>query len=69
MATTAKDVQEILMTMLDDGDNVRRIDSFSEAGLLTRDKGVVVSMKDGSEFQISIIQSLRADVESDDDEE
>ena len=31
--------------------------SFSDAGLLTRDAGLVLRLKDGTEFQISIVQS------------
>lgn len=35
-------------------DSVR---TFEEAGLLTRDKGVVLRFKDRSEYQVSIIRS------------
>ncbi len=66
MATSARDMQELLMTMLDDADEVRRMDTFQDAGLLTRDNGVLISMKDGSEFQISIVQSAGADDEEED---
>jgi len=31
--------------------------SFGDAGLLTRDAGLVLRLKDGTEFQISIVQS------------
>lgn len=30
---------------------------FGDAGLLTNNAGLVVTMKDGSEFQITIVQS------------
>lgn len=30
---------------------------FEETGLLTRDNGVLLKMEDGSEFQITIVQS------------
>lgn len=33
------------------------IDSFEEAGLLTKNEGLVVRLRDGSEFQISIVKS------------
>ena len=38
-------------------DEVERCSSFSEAGLLTNDEGLVLRMADGSEFQITIRQS------------
>ena len=34
-----------------------RIQTFQEAGLLTRDKGLVIRLPDGNEFQITVIQS------------
>ncbi len=36
---------------------VRKIVSFEDAGLLTHDRGVVISLRDGSEFQVTIAQS------------
>ncbi|MCG3180941.1 MAG: hypothetical protein BIFFINMI_03306 [Phycisphaerae bacterium] len=38
-----------------------RIDTFEEAGVLTKNAGMVVRMKDGSEFQVTIVQSQEAD--------
>ncbi|MCG3180435.1 MAG: hypothetical protein BIFFINMI_02796 [Phycisphaerae bacterium] len=38
-----------------------RIDNFQDAGVLTRNAGLVVRMKDGSEFQLTIVQSKRPD--------
>lgn len=37
-----------------------RVTSFEAGGYLTRDAGVVVRMADGSEFQITIVQSRNA---------
>jgi len=34
-----------------------RVRTFEEAGVLTRNRGVVVRTADGSEFQICIIES------------
>ena len=34
-----------------------RIHTFSEAGLLTRDKGLVITLPDGTEYQLTIVQS------------
>lgn len=39
---------------------VRRISSYEEAGVMTRNAGVVVRMEDGSEFQVTIVQSRGA---------
>lgn len=36
---------------------VSNIKTYAEAGILTRDSGLVLRMKDGSEFQITIKQS------------
>ena len=44
-----------------------RLASFRRARLLTRDAGVVITLADGSEFQISVIQSrIRQDEEAED---
>ena len=34
-----------------------RVTTFSDAGLLTRDRGLVVTLADGSEFQVTIVRS------------
>lgn len=36
------------------------VSSFADAGLLTRDAGVVVRLANGAEFQIRIVQSREA---------
>lgn len=36
---------------------VKSIHSFEDQMLLTRDEGLVIKLKDGSEFQVSITQS------------
>jgi len=38
----------------------RRVETFEEVGLLTRDNGIVVTMRDGSQFQITIVESRQA---------
>jgi hypothetical protein len=45
-----------------------RVKTFEDAGLLTRDRGIVLSLEDGSEFQITIVQSARSEDEGDDEE-
>ena len=39
---------------------IARATSFEDAGILTRNRGVVLRMYDGSEFQITIVQSAPA---------
>jgi len=39
---------------------VARVETYREVGMLTRDVGLVVTMKDGAEFQITIVQSRQA---------
>lgn len=36
------------------------VESFADAGIMTTNRGVVVRMRDGSEFQVTIVQSRRA---------
>lgn len=36
---------------------VKRVSTFESVGLLTNNHGIVVRMKDGSEFQITIVKS------------
>ena len=38
-------------------ESLRRVITFSDAGLLTSDRGLVLHMVDGSEFQLTIKQS------------
>jgi hypothetical protein len=37
--------------------SVSGLRTFDEAGILTLDAGIVINMDDGSEFQITIVQS------------
>lgn len=36
---------------------IKKVTSFIECGMMTNDEGVVVEMEDGTEFQITIVQS------------
>ena len=54
------EMETMLYEMLQDEDaapEVRRVQTFEEAGVLTRNRGVVVRTADGSTFQISIVKS------------
>ena len=54
------DIETLLYEMLQDEDaapEVRRVQTFEEAGLLTNNRGLVVRTRDGREFEITIVQS------------
>jgi hypothetical protein len=36
---------------------VIEVQTFDEAGILTQDRGVLVTLEDGKEYQISIVRS------------
>ena len=38
-------------------ENIARIDSFEDAGVLTNNAGLVVTLVDGSEFQVTVVRS------------
>ena len=40
-----------------EGVRVARVYSFEDVGILTRDRGLVVKMDDGSEYQLTIVKS------------
>lgn len=40
-----------------DPDGVRGTATFADAGIMTRNAGLVVTMDDGEEFQITIVRS------------
>lgn len=38
-------------------DGIARVETFAEAGVLTMNAGLVVTIDDGSQFQITIVRS------------
>ena len=40
-----------------EGVHVARVYSFEDVGVLTRNRGIVVKMDDGSEYQLTIVKS------------
>ena len=52
-----KDVEEIITELMADHDQILRVQTFEAAGVLTTNNGLVIRTEDGSEFQITIIQS------------
>ena len=51
------DINEVLVDEDGEGVQVTDAETFEEAGLLTRDIGLVIRTSDGSEFQITIVKS------------
>ena len=54
------DIETMLYEMLQDDEaapEVVAVRTFEEAGVLTGNRGVVVRAADGSEFQVTIVQS------------
>jgi len=49
--------EEFVQELLADQDKIRSTLTFGEAGMLTSNSGLVVRTSDGSEFQITIVQS------------
>jgi hypothetical protein len=41
----------------DEAANIKRVSSYDSEGMLTRNRGLVVRCTDGSEFQVTIVQS------------
>lgn len=48
---------DTLWPILTAADNISHVSSFADEGMLTNNKGVVVKLKDGSEFQLTIVKS------------
>ena len=53
------EMENMLSELLNDDaeEEVRRVRTFEEEGLLTENRGLVLRMVDGSEFQITIVKS------------
>jgi hypothetical protein len=51
-------IVELLGTLLEEElTEESRIQAFQEAGLLTRDEGLVVRLPNGDEFRVTVVQS------------
>lgn len=55
--TTAADVEDVLLATILDEDLARRACTFEDAGIMTTDRGLVLTMADGTEFQVTIVRS------------
>lgn len=77
MVGTAQELEECLQDFfLDqetlegvDGPEVRSAHTFESVGMLTRDRGLVVRLRNGTEFQITIVQSGEAEGTDEDEGE
>jgi len=54
---TEEDLEEALISALAENRQVRRARSFDAAGLMTSERGVVLGLRNGAEFQITIVRS------------
>ena len=58
MNITESNMEEDLVNFYEEmASGVVRVETFDEAGLLTRDRGVQVTLDDGTVYQISIKRS------------
>ena len=63
----AEEFTDALEDLLDDlpsdcwwAEQVKNVRTFAEVGVLTQDKGLVVRLRAGEEFQVTIVRSMRA---------
>jgi hypothetical protein len=57
MTTTEFDMNEQIKDAIYEAGIEATVQDYTEAGMLTNDTGIVIKMKDGSEFQVTIKQS------------
>ena len=59
--TLQEGLRELISEAADDsfgiGWEAARVRTFEEAGVMTYNRGLVISLPDGSEFQLTIVQS------------
>lgn len=82
-AMTERRVEAFLLDLLemfdpDDADSydlhargfpgVRRTETFAETSMLTSNHGLVIAFEDGSEYQLTIVESRRSRLAADEDE-
>ena len=54
---SAADLEDASVDIPDGIADIDRVSTYPEVGMLTGNAGLVVRMKDGSEFQITIVKS------------
>jgi hypothetical protein len=53
----ATDCDEYPEDLPDELSGVEMVQTYDEAGILTQNKGLVLRMKDGAEFQLTLVRS------------
>jgi len=54
---TLMDAVEVYQEGTEDADNIARMTSFEDGGVLTNNAGFTVTLEDGSEYQVTIVRS------------
>ena len=68
--TFTADLEEALYNYENFDYEVKSVSTFEQAGLLTNNKGLVVRLEDGSEYELTIVpRNEKADEDEEDDEE
>lgn len=52
-----KKLENKLIRLLQPKNGVREVCSFEDAGILTRNRGIILTFVDGSQYQIEVLQS------------
>jgi hypothetical protein len=55
--TTEAEFGDLLATLLADSDEIEGVSTFSDVGVMTMNEGLVVRLYNGTEFQVTIVQS------------
>jgi hypothetical protein len=50
-------VMEGLLSIMDETESIKDIYTYEQAGMLTTDRGLIVTDSDGNEFQVTIVKS------------
>lgn len=60
-----QDVEFLFRSLAEECDDIgkRRVKTFADAGVMTLNRGITVGFADGSEFQLTIVQTRNADSE------
>jgi hypothetical protein len=54
------ELADLMRDIASDADGISQVIAYPDTDLMTRDAGLVVRMADGSEYQITIVQSRAA---------
>lgn len=71
---TAREFTEVLAELTsdnfdgNDGEQHASCATFEDCGMMTRDEGFVVTLSNGDEFQVTVVQSRISETDEDDDD-